>query len=178
MALVKCKECGEKVSTRAANCPHCGAPVRKEMSKAGGCLLVFVICAVGLIIYSASSGDADRRDAKSSARTEARTIPRGEFDKLIAEPSAAAFQNRKENATYTLVDERISDSPIRTQITQHIFVTGIPSNEGLEAEIRQRYRAALGRSGFEFSITQRPTSLSTCTARKSRHVQAVFAGSA
>lgn len=27
MALQPCSECGRDVSTRAANCPHCGAPV-------------------------------------------------------------------------------------------------------------------------------------------------------
>ena len=26
MALIKCKECGEQVSTKADACPHCGAP--------------------------------------------------------------------------------------------------------------------------------------------------------
>jgi ribosomal protein S27AE len=29
MALLLCYECGGKVSSAAANCPHCGAPVKK-----------------------------------------------------------------------------------------------------------------------------------------------------
>ena len=29
MALRKCKECGENVSTKAKRCPHCGAPVNQ-----------------------------------------------------------------------------------------------------------------------------------------------------
>ena len=27
MALIKCEECGHDVSTKAANCPNCGAPI-------------------------------------------------------------------------------------------------------------------------------------------------------
>jgi len=26
MAIIKCEECGKEVSTKAASCPHCGAP--------------------------------------------------------------------------------------------------------------------------------------------------------
>ena len=31
MALIKCPECGKDVSTAAANCPHCGFPLNKEV---------------------------------------------------------------------------------------------------------------------------------------------------
>lgn len=27
MALIKCSECGERVSTKAHTCPHCGKPM-------------------------------------------------------------------------------------------------------------------------------------------------------
>jgi tetratricopeptide (TPR) repeat protein len=33
MALIKCKECNEQVSDKAAACPHCGAPVKSGMKK-------------------------------------------------------------------------------------------------------------------------------------------------
>ena len=32
MALIKCEECGHDVSTKAANCPNCGAPVMESDS--------------------------------------------------------------------------------------------------------------------------------------------------
>ena len=32
MALVKCKECGQKVSQKAGSCPKCGAPIKKKTS--------------------------------------------------------------------------------------------------------------------------------------------------
>lgn len=53
MALRKCKECGNQVSTNAKACPSCGAPIKKHPTSAascGGCLLlvvfVFVLIAV------------------------------------------------------------------------------------------------------------------------------------
>lgn len=33
MALIKCKECGAKVSTKAKTCPQCGAKLKKGTSK-------------------------------------------------------------------------------------------------------------------------------------------------
>ena len=31
MALIKCTECGQMVSDKAANCPNCGCPVEREV---------------------------------------------------------------------------------------------------------------------------------------------------
>ena len=31
MALISCKECGKEISEFATNCPHCGAPVVKDV---------------------------------------------------------------------------------------------------------------------------------------------------
>lgn len=50
--------------------------------------------------------------------------------------------------TYTVVDERIYDAPIKTQIQQHIAVSGVPSEAELRAEILKRYRSAKARRGF------------------------------
>lgn len=53
MALIKCHECNNEVSTQAEVCPQCGAPVKKPMSQivkfGGGFLAAFTL----LIIYSA-----------------------------------------------------------------------------------------------------------------------------
>lgn len=34
LSLVKCKDCGGDVSKNATQCPHCGAPIKKQMSSA------------------------------------------------------------------------------------------------------------------------------------------------
>lgn len=45
MALQKCHECGNDVSTEASNCPKCGAPVKKKPT-----ILARVSAGVGLVI--------------------------------------------------------------------------------------------------------------------------------
>lgn len=54
------------------------------------------------------------------------------------------------NVSYTIVDKNIYDKPIKTQIEQHIVVSGVPTKAELEAEILKRYRAALARRGFRY----------------------------
>lgn len=33
MAIIKCSECGKKISDKATKCPSCGAPVDKKQMK-------------------------------------------------------------------------------------------------------------------------------------------------
>lgn len=50
MALVKCKECGEKVSTKAKVCPNCGAKTPKKTSLFTWIILIFIV----FVIYAVS----------------------------------------------------------------------------------------------------------------------------
>ncbi|MEZ5358609.1 MAG: zinc ribbon domain-containing protein [Candidatus Zixiibacteriota bacterium] len=45
MALIKCKECGQRVSSKAKNCPNCGAPVTS-----GGCGIGCVVILIGIVM--------------------------------------------------------------------------------------------------------------------------------
>ena len=60
MALKKCKECGNKVSTKANKCPNCGAPV-KTTNFAAGCLSVIIVTV--LVVWIASSFDGDKKNS-------------------------------------------------------------------------------------------------------------------
>jgi hypothetical protein len=52
MALKKCRECGNDISTKAAACPKCGAVLKKK----GGCLSVVVLLfLIGIVIAAISS---------------------------------------------------------------------------------------------------------------------------
>lgn len=55
MALIKCHECSQQVSTKAKTCPACGAPVKLEMTKQGWLTLMLIfalfICAISGINY-------------------------------------------------------------------------------------------------------------------------------
>jgi len=58
MALKKCRECGKKVSTKAKNCPNCGAPVKTSNSV--GCLTIIV--AITALVLIGSLFDKDKPD--------------------------------------------------------------------------------------------------------------------
>lgn len=62
MALVKCKECGEKVSTKAKACPNCGAKAPKKTSLFTWLVLIFII----FIVYVANQSPTSKVSSKSS----------------------------------------------------------------------------------------------------------------
>ena len=80
MAMIKCKECKKKISSLAATCPNCGAPVteevkekakKKKSSHGTGCL-IFVIAVVGSIwfaVYIANIAEK-KIDPDSSQQTQ------------------------------------------------------------------------------------------------------------
>lgn len=76
MALINCKECGEQVSTKAASCPKCGAPVSNKNKGPSGCMMVVLIIA-GLIILLLFVGNASKKD-ESSESVNIGTNPRAE----------------------------------------------------------------------------------------------------
>lgn len=63
MALVKCKECGEQVSTKAKNCPKCGAKAPKSTSIVTWLVLILIVAGVYGVSQSPNS-------PQSSAKTK------------------------------------------------------------------------------------------------------------
>lgn len=61
MATRKCKDCGQQVSKRAKQCPHCGAPAKKK----SGCLGVVALFFVMVLIIGVISAALD--DSSSPA---------------------------------------------------------------------------------------------------------------
>jgi hypothetical protein len=91
MALIKCKECGNEVSSDAKSCPKCGAPTPKKTS-----LLTWVVAGVfGLIVFNVvlNSGTGTTSLSSSAAksapqvdRSPAKQAERKQFiEKLIAQ---------------------------------------------------------------------------------------------
>ena len=54
------------------------------------------------------------------------------------------------SVSYTVVEETVSDKPIKTQIEQHVLAARIPTTTQLETELLRRYQAALTRGGFRY----------------------------
>ena len=97
MALIKCRECGNPVSTEAAACPHCGAPQRpvaqqeRPPQKQGvgfcGCLTVAMIAVVIFWViyrYVQDSGTPPTTSSEQSSSTPAPAPPSDDADVLIA----------------------------------------------------------------------------------------------
>jgi len=77
MALMKCKECGNGVSTKATSCPKCGAVIKKKtgcLGYIGAAFLIFIVLvAIGSLMNDDSSNDlrtTTQADGVNSAKTE------------------------------------------------------------------------------------------------------------
>jgi 3D (Asp-Asp-Asp) domain-containing protein len=74
-ALVQCRDCGQKISKRAAKCPNCGAPVKKKTS---GCLVVFaLIVIIGIITMIIENNNATT-STSSNTSTSPKAIAHSE----------------------------------------------------------------------------------------------------
>lgn len=53
MALIKCKECGGKVSNKADTCPKCGAPFKLRVKGPSGCMMILIVfvSVIALLIF-------------------------------------------------------------------------------------------------------------------------------
>ncbi len=70
MALIKCKECGSEVSSKADACPKCGVKIKKSMGCGSLIAVVFLsFIVIGLISSSLStdSGPASSSSTSSSS---------------------------------------------------------------------------------------------------------------
>jgi hypothetical protein len=106
MALVKCSECGAKVSDKAATCPQCGAPVEpgavkqvntavKKHSTVGmGCLILFAVGAIGAAITGDHKGGASGQSVADSNSVVSNTAEDKAQDKR-AEMAAVAVASLK-----------------------------------------------------------------------------------
>ncbi len=66
MALVKCKECGNEMSTTAAACPKCGAKRKKPVGIVG----VVVVAALAFFVYKMFSGASEITEARAAASVQ------------------------------------------------------------------------------------------------------------
>lgn len=88
MALKKCRECGNEVSTKAESCPKCGAVLKKKTSGCAGCLAAglvgfIVLGVIGSLMDTGSgtssrstSGGADKKAASQPAATKPKPQPK------------------------------------------------------------------------------------------------------
>lgn len=101
MAITKCRECKKDISSKAASCPHCGAPGSKQKKGSGvGCGSVIVIVVVIAIIgaqISEQNAESDRQAQQQRAATQA---------KQAAEARQASLESFSKDPTATLEKAR------------------------------------------------------------------------
>lgn len=96
VALIKCKECGAQVSTKAEACPSCGAKVKKPLGCLGWTLLLIVMLPVGLIVLGSFSRNGDQSRSAGDRKPSPAQYKYGarEFVKaILKDPESAEFRN-------------------------------------------------------------------------------------
>jgi len=88
MATRKCKDCGNQVSTRAKQCPHCGAPVKKKSGCLGVIVLLFLVFVVIGIISSSVDQKPKPKPSTPAPRAHSPSVPTTPTA-LTATPSAS-----------------------------------------------------------------------------------------
>ncbi|KAB2900377.1 MAG: hypothetical protein F9K35_07000 [Burkholderiaceae bacterium] len=94
MAMVKCKECGGQVSTKATTCPHCGAKTPKRTSLftwivAGAFAVVVGSCVMG---FNGSEERRQKAQAAQAAIEAAKTPEQREAEAKAKAKQEADFQ--------------------------------------------------------------------------------------
>jgi len=71
MALTTCKECKHQVSSQAAACPSCGAPIVQAPRRTSAGAIIVVCIVVAVIIGVLASSDHDHTPDKNPIKTQA-----------------------------------------------------------------------------------------------------------
>ena len=97
MALIKCKECGTEVSSKAKSCPKCGAKPAKKTSL----ITWFVLIIIAYLVYSASQSSNTTSSYKKPASTEKSNIK----PKEVVEDKVVEIKPRTDWRTTSSTDE-------------------------------------------------------------------------
>lgn len=102
MALKKCKECGNEVSTKAASCPKCGAVLKKKtgcLGYIGAAFLIFIILGV---IGSLMNDDTNKTTPSKSTSVASKSKPQAEpsiAEKIVTIDAGRWGSVKQENVT-------------------------------------------------------------------------------
>lgn len=119
MALVKCGECGSKISDKATACPKCGAPpsVAKQKSRSYGLWGVFVLLLLSGFVSSAVSNCSAEKQQQAKAQAEAQE--RQARRQVFAEAQKKRIDAFNSNPASTLMQaQRLADEQKWTEVRQ------------------------------------------------------------
>lgn len=140
MALVKCKECGSQVSSKAKACPSCGAKPQKAVGTFGG----LIVIGIAIFIFSKMFGGTGSTGASTPAKpvdycsdtTMAFVMSQSFVEKSLKAPSTADFPYITSDGV------TVSKLPsCKFQVDAYV-----DSQNSFGAKIRTHYVAVLGPS--------------------------------
>lgn len=111
MALIKCKECGSEVSSKAEACPKCGA---KIASKPMGCGSIIGVAILGIVIISTFSSIFS---SNSSSPSLAATTSPHEAKTIVSEPKEVGSQWTYRSENDSMTKGKINDAIVRSSNT-------------------------------------------------------------
>jgi hypothetical protein len=105
MALIKCHECGKKVSTESASCPNCGAavriPVPKSKASSGKPVNRVLLAILGLLLFgSILSLEMQKHKSPEELKEEA-DAQRASQERKIEEDKRNAVETKRISAAAT-----------------------------------------------------------------------------
>jgi hypothetical protein len=141
MVLRGCRECGNNVSSKAAACPSCGAPLKRAARRStfggcSGCLVVVVAAIVCIALFSSHPPDAPKPGAgppstkpaagQKRANTIAKATPAdaARTDANAEAPSAdsfAAVRNSLDAEASALIDQYPTSREISDDAVDRTF---------------------------------------------------------
>ena len=103
MALIRCSECGQTVSDKAATCPRCGNPIAASNGNYNWLYwLIGALALVGLILFftliapNSCSGSGAKSGAASATDTASAAYPKAEVANTAQEKTDVATKETKE----------------------------------------------------------------------------------
>lgn len=144
MALKKCKECGEKVSTRAKTCPSCGvtSPTTTGSESCAGCLILVI--AVGGLAWWFGSGDGQQGEQAEPQQPVSETASDVSKEPTLGNETDArvmAWQFTEDALSPLVVDHDWGTECVYNSATKNWVARGsLTTNNG---QIRRKYKCTL-----------------------------------
>jgi hypothetical protein len=143
VAFVKCKECGEEVSTKAKACPKCGAWLPKKTSIVTWGVLALILFA----IYGGWLPEFNLTPEKRNAKEEKLAITAAKEEKK--ENHRKGFHClRSWNGSHPAVEKYVEERMRDPDSFEHVETRISPVNDKGTHQLSMKYRAANGFGGL------------------------------
>jgi hypothetical protein len=133
MALKKCKECGQEISTKADKCPHCGVPNKRKPIGCGGFLLILFIIGIFGSIFGGSDSSTSKAPASTTPPPPVENVLNSSWDASVWQVESYLQKTLKDPDSF----EAIEWSPVqKVNLTTHKYI------------VRCKYRAKNSFGGY------------------------------